>query len=104
MCPICDTASHSKKEYKENLPLTHKKIDYSGRKTPDGYHYEMVRCKNCSLLYASSIYEREITDKLYENSGFIYDEELKGLKKTYEHCLIQAENLIIQKELLTLTI
>ena len=98
ICPICDTDNHSKKEYKENLPLTYKKIDYSGRKTPDGYHYEMVRCRNCSLLYASSIYDIEITDKLYENSGFIYEEELSGLKKTYEHCLIQAENLVTQKE------
>ena len=69
-------------EYRENLPLTYKKIDYSGRKTPDGYHYEMVRCKNCSLLYASSTYEVEITDKLYESSNFPYNNELHGLKKT----------------------
>ena len=83
ICPICDTDTHSKIEYEENLPSTIKKINFSGRKDPDQYHYEMVRCKNCTLLYASSIYETELSNKLYEESGFPYQTELDGLKKTY---------------------
>ena len=98
ICPICDTDSHSKNIYQENLPSELEKINYSGRKKPDGYHYEMVRCKNCSLLYASSIYEVEITDKLYESSGFPYNDELDGLKKTYGNCLRYIENFISKKE------
>ena len=98
ICPICDTDNNSEKVYKENLPSKLEKINYSGRKKPDGYHYEMLRCKNCSLLYASSIYEVEITDKLYESSNFPYNNELDGLKKTYGNCLKYIENLISKKE------
>tara|TARA_Y100000590_G_scaffold165151_1_gene189161 strand:+ start:2693 stop:3580 length:888 start_codon:yes stop_codon:yes gene_type:complete len=98
ICPICDTDVHSKKVYDENLPSKIEKINYSGRKKPDGYHYEMVRCKNCSLLYASSIYEENMTDKLYEESDFPYSEELNGLKKTYGSCLKYSENLISKKD------
>ena len=59
ICPICETNQFSHLVYDQNLPnLTD--ADFSGRKNPDGYHYEMVRCKKCSLLYASSIYETEI--------------------------------------------
>ena len=98
ICPICDTDNHSKKVYSENLPLKLEKVNYSGRKKPDGYHYEMVRCKNCSLLYASSIYATEVTDKFYEGSDFLYIDELHGLKKTYGNCLKYIENLISRKE------
>lgn len=98
ICPICDTDSHSKKIYEKNLPLKLEKINYSGRKKPDGFHYEMVRCRNCSLLYASSIYEVDKTDKLYEVSDFPYNKELDGLKRTYGNCLRYIENLISKKE------
>ena len=98
ICPICDTDNHSKKIYEKNLPSEKEKINYSGRKKPDGYHYEMVRCIKCSLLYASSIYEEELTDTLYEKSDFPYAQELEGLKKTYGNCLKNIENLISKKE------
>ena len=97
-CPICNTDTYSKIEYNKNLAPTSNEINFSGRKNPDGYHYEMVRCGNCSLLYASSVYEIELTDKLYSESSFVYNEELKGLKKTYENCLTYVENLIPRKE------
>ncbi len=98
ICPICDSDTKSEKVYDENLPSKLEKVNYSGRKKPDGYHYEMVRCKDCSLLYASSIYESKITDKLYEESDFPYEQEIEGLKKTYGNCLKYAENLISKKE------
>ena len=72
ICPICDTDIYAKIEYKENLPSTSEKINFSGRKTPDGYHYEMVRCANCSLLYARSVYETVLTNKLYKDSSFLF--------------------------------
>ena len=75
ICPICDTDTYSKIVYKENLPSSLEKINFSGRKTPDGYHYEMARCSNCSLLYASRIYETELINKLNKDSSFIYSRE-----------------------------
>ena len=50
----------------------------------------MVRCSRCGLLFASSIYDDELVEKLYENSDFTYDTEVKGLKQTYQNCLDKA--------------
>ena len=98
ICPICETDAYSKIEYEENLPKKRENINFSGRKNPDGYHYEMQRCGSCSLLYASSIHEVEFTNQLYNESNFIYNLELEGLKKTYGNCLTKAEDIIQSKE------
>lgn len=96
-CPICKTDKDSKLVYKKNLP-NFEDIDYSGRKNPDGYHYEMVRCEVCSLLYASSIYEADVINQLYRESDFDYTDQISGLKKTYNNCLDLAEKKINKKQ------
>jgi len=98
ICPICNTNEYSKIVYKANLENNFNNIDYSGRKKPDGLHYEMVRCNQCTLLYASQIYDDNITEKLYTESEFGYKSELSGLKKTYGNCLSEAEKKIKNKE------
>lgn len=97
-CPICSTNKHSKLVYKANLENNLENINYAGRKKPDGLHYEMLRCNKCTLLYASQIYQDEVTKKLYEESNFSYKSEINGLKKTYGNCLFEAEKLIKYKE------
>ena len=97
-CPICDTKKHSKVTYKSNLEKDLDNINYAGRKKPDGFHYEMLRCDKCSLLYASQVYENDFTEKLYIKSDFDYKSEIHGLKKTYGNCLFEAERLLKNKE------
>ena len=97
-CPICETNKFSKIIYNSNIENNINKIDYSGRKKPDGLHYEMVRCGKCTLLYASQIYDNSITEKLYNQSKFEYKSELNGLKKTYSNCLSTVEESIQNKE------
>tara|TARA_Y100001970_G_scaffold243203_1_gene308260 strand:+ start:344 stop:1234 length:891 start_codon:yes stop_codon:yes gene_type:complete len=89
-CPICEKNNSFVNVYESNLPNKKDLIDFSGRKTPDGYHYQMVRCLNCDLLYAKEIYEEEFSNDLYEKSEFDYDPEIFGLKKTYSNCLVEA--------------
>lgn len=88
-CPICENED-SKIVYRSNLPKDNNLIDFSGRKNPDGFHYQMNRCEKCDLLYAREIYEENFSDELYKKSEFDYDEELNGLKKTYSSCLNEA--------------
>tara|TARA_Y100000741_G_scaffold325618_1_gene277249 strand:+ start:420 stop:1307 length:888 start_codon:yes stop_codon:yes gene_type:complete len=88
-CPICE-GSHFKKVYNSNLPDNQNMIDFSGRKNPDGYHYEMIRCIKCDILYASEIYEEIFSNDLYEKSEFDYSDEISGLKKTYSNCIEEA--------------
>ena len=97
-CPICETNKYSKVVYTQNLPTKNNQIDFSGRKNPDGFHYEMIRCFQCNLLYAKEIYEENFSNNLYEESEFSYDDELTGLKKTYLNCLKEACNDIKKKE------
>ena len=88
-CPICE-GSDFKKVYNSKLPSNKDLIDFSGRKTPDGYHYEMVRCTKCDILYAREIYDETFSNDLYEKSEFDYVNEINGLKKTYSRCIVEA--------------
>tara|TARA_Y100000022_G_C13204605_1_gene354410 strand:- start:28 stop:924 length:897 start_codon:yes stop_codon:yes gene_type:complete len=90
ICPICETDKHSYLVYEEKLPKEKDKIDFSGGKNPDGFHYKMVRCKRCDLLYAAEIYDENFSNELYQESDFINTPEIEGLKKTYERCISLA--------------
>jgi len=92
-CPICGEVKY-RVVYKSNLPEDHGQVNYDGRKKPDNYHYEMVRCSRCGLLFASSIYDDELVEKLYENSDFTYETEVKGLRQTYQKCLDKSHKYI----------
>jgi 2-polyprenyl-3-methyl-5-hydroxy-6-metoxy-1,4-benzoquinol methylase len=96
-CPICGPDNKYDIVYKENLPHIINKADYSARKAPDNYHYEMVRCRSCKLLYANSIYHSDTINQLYEESDLNYESELSGLKKSYGNCLTIAEKLVPEK-------
>ena len=96
-CPICEVDGDNTLVYKENLPSNQDKINYSARKDPDNYHYEMVRCNICSLLFASSIYDQNKIDHLYTISDFDYNDELIGLKKSYGRCLYELDKKVIDK-------
>tara|TARA_B110000503_G_C7154819_1_gene416846 strand:+ start:1491 stop:2387 length:897 start_codon:yes stop_codon:yes gene_type:complete len=93
-CPICNTRDNSLLIYKEKLPENLNDTNFAGRKTPDGFHYKMLRCLNCSLLYASEIYDEEYSNKLYEESTFDYSDELKGLTKSYSKCLVDGLKIL----------
>ena len=97
-CPICDTREYSLPVYEKKLPNKFEEINFSGSKKPDGYHYEMIRCKQCSLLYASEIYDEEFSNNLYEESDFYNTNEIQGLKKTYGNCISQALKNLENKE------
>ena len=90
ICPICETDKNSHLVYNEKLPQEKNQINFSGSKNPDGFHYKMVRCKNCDLLYAAEIYNENFSNELYQESDFVNSLEIDGLKKTYEKCISLA--------------
>ena len=93
-CPICNTREFSERIYEKKLPVDFNKINFAGRKNPDGYHYEMLRCSRCSLLYASEIYNVEETNKLYQESTFDYVNEINGLTKSYSNVLKESLKIL----------
>jgi len=96
-CPICGEGVDRKIIYSENLPVI-EQADYSARKNPDNYHYQMVRCTDCGLLFADSIYEVDKLHELYSESDFSYGQELKNLKRTYGNCLKGIDRLVPSKQ------
>jgi 2-polyprenyl-3-methyl-5-hydroxy-6-metoxy-1,4-benzoquinol methylase len=100
-CPICDHRDTKKIIYKKKLPLAFSETNYEGRKNPDSFHYEMVRCLTCGLLFASEIYQNETIVDLYKDSKFNYSDELKGLRKTYGSCILNSiDNSTIKENFL----
>ncbi len=87
VCPICESDKNSKLVYDKKLPEDLENPNFAGRKDPDGYHYQMLRCENCTLLYASEIYDEEYSNQLYNESSFDYSSELEGLTKSYSKTL-----------------
>ena len=83
ICLLCEKKTDTKDIYPKNLPKDINEVDYSGRKIPDNFHYKMVRCLECGLLFAEDIYDNATVTKLYLDSDFDYFSELTGLEKTY---------------------
>ncbi len=94
VCPICETDKSSKTVYEKKLPLDLENPNFAGRKDPDGYHYQMLRCEKCTLLYAAEIYDEEYSNKLYNESSFEYSAELDGLTKSYSETLKEGIKLL----------
>ena len=90
ICPICESDKYSKLVYDKKLPDDLVNPNFAGRKDPDGYHYQMLRCENCTLLYASEIYDEDYSNQLYSDSSFDYSPELEGLTKSYSKTLIEG--------------
>ena len=94
VCPICESDKSSKIVYEKKLPVDLENSNFAGRKDPDGYHYQMLRCEKCTLLYASEIYDEEYSNKLYNESSFEYSSEIDGLTKSYSETLKEGIKLL----------
>lgn len=88
-CPICGCEAKADIVYEENLPKG--KANFSARKELDFYHYQMVRCYDCGLLYAEQAYSDQKAHDLYGESDFYYNDEIKNLTKTYLRYLKKAD-------------
>ena len=97
-CPICLILNKNNVVYTQNLPKTHELADYSARKVIDNYHFEMVRCINCNLLYANSIYSNKLMNELYIDSEFYYGSEINNLKYTYGKIINYSSKYLESKD------
>lgn len=95
ICPICGPGIGYKVIYNEKLPQDD--YDFSARKTPDYYHYRMVECNKCGLLYSNPVLEDNKVNQLYNDSKFEYDVEVDNLKATYGYYLEKANKYVASK-------
>lgn len=87
-CAICNSFDNSILLFPERLPQkTLNEDPYAPRRKRDFFHYEIVKCKNCSLLRSDPIIDDNELEKLYFDSKCTYTDENENipLKKTYGH-------------------
>ena len=89
-CPLCGSSDANDYTvlYAENIPS--QKINptiFSARRMPDKVHYQIVKCKNDSLVRSTPILTTECLDMLYTQSKVTYINEVDNLSKTYLRAL-----------------
>jgi SAM-dependent methyltransferase len=83
-CAICGNNKNTKILFKENL--NYNKINsqtFSARRTPDKFHYRILKCQKCGLIFSNPVLDNREIESLYKKSDFNYSEESNYLKKTY---------------------
>mgnify|MGYP002025596126 FL=1 len=85
-CAFCDTYDNSIILHSKNLPSDGiSSVEYAPRRKRDYIHYQIVKCKNCSLVRSDPIIDSTLINNLYEHSDCTYslEKENEPLKKTY---------------------
>lgn len=97
-CIICGDSAY-KALYEQNF--SESQIDskiFSARRVPDHYHYRIVRCVKCGLIYSNPILEPGKIQALYADSYQTYDIEVANIKSTYGYYLNKLSSFLRQKE------
>lgn len=98
-CVICLSSKNYHILYPKNFNLKDaNEITFSARRIPDRYHYRIVKCKKCGLIYSNPILEEKEIKNLYKRSKFTYDKEVDNLSQSYGYCLDQIKPQIINKD------
>lgn len=98
-CAICEKKGNYSVLYKANFDYSdlNRKI-FSARRNPDHIHYQLVKCKNCGLVYSNPIAQEDKLNDLYVKSEFTYDPQVANLNETYGYYLQKAESYLPSKE------
>jgi len=96
-CPFCKISNSKKKIFlKENIDNSKiDKFSFSSRKIPEFMNFELLKCKNCSLIYANKIPNFTKIKKLYNETIYPFRQEAFDASKTYFEYL--KKNLKIKK-------
>lgn len=81
-CAVCGTFGNYDVMFAPNFDVEKADVDpmqFSSRVMHDVLHFQIVRCKGCGLTYSNPIFEDEKIAKLYEGSGFNYEEYVGGI-------------------------
>jgi len=96
-CPFCKISNNKKRIFlRENID--NNKIDkfsFSSRKVPEFMNFELLKCKNCSLVYANKIPDFTKIKRQYNEAIYLSQQEALDASKTYFEYL--KKNLKIKK-------
>jgi SAM-dependent methyltransferase len=83
-CAICGTEGNAAQIYAARLGAeSFSAAVFSARRLPDGVHYRVVRCRSCGLVRSDPTVDPEEIARIYSQSVFEYDDEVRNLNATY---------------------
>ena len=70
---------------------------FSARRVTEHYHYRILECKGCGLVFSSPILPPAKLSELYRMSEFTYQKEVADIAATYIRYLRQHEHVLEAK-------
>jgi SAM-dependent methyltransferase len=94
-CLFC----HEREQIDELYPQTFRIEDltaevFSARRSTEHYHYTMVRCRNCGLVFSRDILSEDALTQLYSKSKVTFSKYSDIIAKDYWRCLEHHVNRI----------
>jgi len=87
-CPICGSTEDYIVLYKSNFHLSDISHEtFSARRLPDLIHYQIVQCKNDSLVRSNPVLGDVSPEVMYKNSKLSYEEQIGDLTVSYLNAL-----------------
>ncbi len=95
ICAICGEKQQIKTLYPSTFDLKNiSKNTYSARRLPDRFHYKIVKCLRCSLIFSSPIISSKKISKFYKDSLCNYENQIPYLIKTYLNIIKNIGNKV----------
>lgn len=83
-CAICETEKNFQVLYTSNIKnKDFNPVIFSARRIPDKLHFQIVKCRKCSLVRSNPIINPKLINTFYRQSLFNYQDETANLTKTY---------------------
>ena len=81
-CAICGPGVAYHVRYEEQIDEG--PINFTARKTPTRQHFRVVECSRCGLIYSNPILPLDTIYRLYRESPFIQEMQLKSMVRDYQ--------------------
>ncbi len=83
-CPVCGSADRSAVLHPANFNEAHlDQFAFASRKLPELMHLDLVRCPNCTLVYASPAFTPEFLSSAYGGAAYDSNDEAYFAARTY---------------------
>ncbi|MBI4931864.1 MAG: class I SAM-dependent methyltransferase [Bacteroidetes bacterium] len=94
ICLLCGNNKNVKIKFEQNFKTENiNSKTFSARRVSEHYHYRILECSVCGLVFSSPILPFDEISKLYKESRQTYDEETNDIAYSYMLYINQNSNL-----------
>ena len=97
-CLLCDSNENTCVKFQQNFKDTDLNAEiFSARRTTEHYHYRILECQTCGLVFSSPVLPFSIISQLYIDSKQNYDKETAYISKAYIKYIKENDNFFKEK-------